>query len=81
MYTKADGTNWNVAPDTDTDRIYGPYIRAVPMLPVGARKSQVGVAAADGALIGWIYDEVTGVITSNTTSQEVDINGVRYDSY
>lgn len=81
MYTKADGTNWNVAPDTDTDRIYGPYIRAVPMLPVGARKSQVGVAAADGALIGWIYDEVTGVITGNTTSQEVDINGVRYDSY
>src|SRR5439155_23160570 len=36
--------------------IYGPYLRTIPALPVGAKKGQSGLAAATGATVGWIYD-------------------------
>jgi prepilin-type N-terminal cleavage/methylation domain-containing protein len=61
--------------------IFGPYIRAIPTLPVGAKKSMSGIAAADGASIGWIYTESTGQIRANTTPTEVDARGVLYSSY
>lgn len=61
--------------------IYGPYLRDVPALPVGAKKGSVGIAAADGAGVGWIYDSVAGTITANTTSSEVDDAGNKYNTY
>ena len=79
-YTKIDGTDANAAPDVATGRVYGPYVRAIPALPVGARKGSTGVAAADGAGIGWIYIVATGNITANTTT-ETDQDGVLYTTY
>jgi len=61
--------------------VYGPYLRAVPPLPVGAKKGSSGIAAADGAGVGWIYDATTGAITANCTSSEVDARGVKYNAY
>lgn len=61
--------------------IYGPYVRAIPPLPVGAKKGSTGIAAADAAGIGWIYDETTGSIRPNTTALEVDARGVKYSDY
>lgn len=61
--------------------IYGPYVRSVPPLPVGARKSQSGIADLDGAAIGWIYDAATGSIKANTTDLEKDDAGVQYNKY
>lgn len=61
--------------------IYGPYLRAVPKLPVGAKKGQSGIAAATGATIGWIYDPAAGTIVSNTTGTETDASGVAYNTY
>lgn len=61
--------------------IYGPYLRAVPPLPVGAKKSATGIAATDGAGIGWIYDETAGTIRANCADAEVDAAGKKYNAY
>lgn len=64
----------------DATHIYGPYIRSIPALPVGAKKGSTNIAAADAAGIGWIYDEVAGTIKANTTS-EADATGKLYSAY
>lgn len=65
----------------DATHIYGPYIRAIPPLPVTCpRKGSTGVAAADAAGIGWIYVETTGVIRANTTTEK-DARNVAYNTY
>jgi len=61
--------------------IYGPYLRDVPALPVGAKKGSTTIAAADGAGVGWIYNETTGAIAANTTAGEVDDTGTKYNTY
>ena len=61
--------------------VYGPYLRAIPTLPVGARKGSNGIAAADAASIGWIYNQSTGAITANTTASEADAKGNLYNTY
>ena len=61
--------------------IYGPYVRSIPPLPVGARKGQTGVADVDGAAVGWIYDAATGSIKANTTALEKDDSNVLYNTY
>lgn len=66
--------------DAAAGRIYGPYLRAIPPLPVGAKKGENGIAAADGATIGWIYNATTGQITANTTT-EADALNVLYNTY
>lgn len=64
----------------DATHIYGPYIRTVPPLPVGAKKGDSGIAAATAAGIGWIYNETTGTITANTTTED-DAAGKLYNTY
>ncbi len=64
--------------------IYGPYLRAIPPLPVGAMKGNVGVKAppADGLGVdGWVYDDTTQQIIANTAPGEVDVNGKPYNTY
>ncbi|MBU6413479.1 MAG: prepilin-type N-terminal cleavage/methylation domain-containing protein [Planctomycetes bacterium] len=65
----------------DATHIYGPYIRSIPPLPVGAKKGKTGIAAADGASIGWIYDAATGTIKANCIDAEVDSKGGKYNAY
>jgi type II secretory pathway pseudopilin PulG len=65
----------------DSTHIYGPYIRAIPTLPVGARKGQSGFGAADGPTIGWIYDNAAHTITANCKPAEVDARGIMYSAY
>ncbi len=60
--------------------IYGPYIKAIPPLPVGTNKGNKGVAAADAAGVGWIYNGTTHEITSNTAA-ETDVEGTAYSAY
>jgi len=65
----------------DATHIYGPYLRKVPPLPVGAKKGCTDIAASTGATVGWIYDQVTGAIQSNTTATEMDDAGKLYSAY
>lgn len=66
--------------DVATGKIYGPYLRKMPPLPVGATKGSTGVAAAAGAGVGWVYSAVDGNITAGTTT-ETDSSGRLYTSY
>jgi len=65
----------------DVDHIYGPYIRSIPPLPVGARKGSTGIAAADANGVGWIYTASDGSIKANTTASEKDASGKLYSDY
>ena len=64
--------------------IYGPYLRSIPALPVGAKKGSTGIAATTGAGVGWIYDATNGTIKANTTDStpvEADAKGTLYSAY
>ena len=86
QYTDASGaTN----PSPDPTHIYGPYLRAIPPLPVGSEKgssnisSQASGAGAPAAVVpggfGWIYDP-SGLIYPNTGAQ-LDTAGNPYMNY
>lgn len=77
-YTDAAGAT---ATAKDATHIYGPYVRKIPPLPVGARTGCTSIAAADATGIGWIYDPTTGNIGSNTTATEKDEGGRLYTDY
>lgn len=71
----------------DTTFKYGPYLRALPPLPVsgvgvalGGKLGDTAVAAADGAGVGWLYTEGTGVIVANTGTAD-DEATVAYNTY
>jgi prepilin-type N-terminal cleavage/methylation domain-containing protein len=63
----------------DTTHIYGPYIRKIPPLPVGARKGDTGIAAIDDDGVGWIYDG--SAIKANCEDTEKDDTGKQYNQY
>jgi general secretion pathway protein G len=64
--------------------IYGPYLRAVPPLPVGAQRGLNTLKAppADGSPgFGWVYDAGPATIVSNTAAGETDDSGKPYNTY
>lgn len=73
------------AGDTSATRtathIFGPYIQRIPALPVGENRGNSGIAAVDGAGVGWIYDPDTGWIRANADATEADARGVLYRDY
>lgn len=75
-----DVTGGTVSATKTATCIYGPYLRAVPPVPVGDKKGQTGIAAADAATIGWLYTESTGAIVSNTGTL-TDASGKLYTAY
>ena len=77
-YTDSKG---NVSDTKTTTCYFGPYIRKIPPLPVGAKKGNTGIAAADGDGVGWIYDASAGNITANTSAGELDDAGKKYSDY
>ncbi len=62
-------TNLNGAVPTGApgEIAFGPYIRVIPPLPIGKKKGNTLIAAADGAGVGWIYYPVRGIIRPNLT--------------
>lgn len=78
LYTDATGAT---SATKTGNFIYGPYLRSIPPLPVGANQGNNGVAAADGAGVGWIYDDATGSIVSNTTAGETNGAGTPWGDF
>ena len=72
-------------PTRTSTQIYGPYLRAIPKLPVGANKGQAGfTGSAPGATVtggGWYYNETTGQVRANCKDSETDDAGVPYNTY
>lgn len=81
LTTFSDVQGTAFSPTKDATYYFGPYLRAIPELPVGANKGNTGIAAASGPGVGWIYNETTGTITANTAAGEVDDRGVAYNTY
>ena len=77
QYTDSTG---GTSATKDTTHIYGPYLRSVPPLPVGARKGQKRIAAADANDVGWVYTEASGDLKANTTTEK-DEAGKAYNLY
>ncbi|MCW5755437.1 MAG: prepilin-type N-terminal cleavage/methylation domain-containing protein [Phycisphaeraceae bacterium] len=79
-YTDINGT---VSPTGEKTGayIYGPYIRSIPALKVGTNRGKSGIAAADGAGVGWIYIAASGTIKANLPDADVDASGTKYNTY
>jgi type II secretory pathway pseudopilin PulG len=83
QYTDSSITSAPVA-TKDKDHPFGPYVRAIPTLPVGANKGKatftnttpLGTAAA-----GWYYDETSGKIQANCADSEIDVSEKKYSDY
>lgn len=58
--------------------IYGPYIRSIPSVTVGARRGTSDISDKPG-LSAWLYNETDGTISANTDVK--DAAGVAYSSY
>ena len=63
----------------DSTHVYGPYLRAVPALPVGANKGSTAITASAGGSAGWVYDATKGTINANAT--ESDAKNTPYANY
>jgi prepilin-type N-terminal cleavage/methylation domain-containing protein len=81
QYTNEAGTAFQAT--KDATYFYGPYIRAIPKLPVGVEKGKNTFTAGPAytAGFGWIYIQGTGTVTANTKATEADARGVLYSSY
>ena len=67
--------------------IYGPYLRKIPPITVGAIKSDstkntlIGTAATDPPTTGWVYNATTGEIKPNLPAGAKDQNDKLYSDY
>ncbi len=70
--------------------IYGPYLKAVPSLPVGTKKGDATIAVVcDSAVIvpagagtsGWWYNSALGEVRANLVNTETDGDNMAYSAY
>ena len=80
QYTNAAGTVSPTGVKT-TEFIYGPYMRAIPPLPVGAKKGKSGIETTTGTNVGWLYNATEGKVQANTTADEKDEADKAYSAY
>lgn len=80
QYSNLAGDSFDTSPDVPNGEIYGPYLAAIPEMPVGDEKGSTTVAAAAASGVAWIYNATTGVITPNTGTA-TDQDGTLYSSY
>ena len=60
--------------------IFGPYIKSIPILTVGANRGQSAfIAALGGSTAGWVY--TGGAVSANCPATEVDASGNKYNLY
>lgn len=86
-YSNIDGTAVSATKDTANNIVYGPYMRTIPPMPVGAQKGSNGIShtatsgatAATGAGIAWLYNSADGVVKPSATG--TDSAGKDYSSY
>jgi prepilin-type N-terminal cleavage/methylation domain-containing protein len=70
QYTDGDG---NISATKSPTYCYGPYIIAMPVLPVGVNKGRTTVR--------WGYEATSGVFKANTPDAEVDQDGIAFNTY
>jgi type II secretory pathway pseudopilin PulG len=80
-FSNLAGDSFADSEDAANGIIYGPYLQAIPALPVGAKKGSTTVDSAVGAGVGWVYNATTGAISAGTAVGEDDLDGVDYNTY
>jgi len=75
QYTDRQG---NPQTAKDTLHIYGPYLRAIPPLPVGHRRGNTRIASQDAEDVGWIYTPASGQIEANLGIAEATAEAVEH---
>jgi len=70
----------------DTTHVFGPYLRRIPPLPMGANKGLAtivdGTTGTPGAAAGaWFYNPTTGEVKPNSADTEKDATGKIYNTY
>ena len=61
---------------------FGPYLREIPAIPVGASKGQATLQLhRQNQKAAWIYDPTTGRIWANTAPEDCDATGRCYSTY
>jgi prepilin-type N-terminal cleavage/methylation domain-containing protein len=78
-FSNIDGTTTAAAKNTGTGVIYGPYLRTVPTISVGANKGSNLIDVSTNTAAAWHYDVSTGTITANAAGN--DNAGKAYTSY
>jgi prepilin-type N-terminal cleavage/methylation domain-containing protein len=78
--TKYTDDAGNVSSNQTGAFIYGPYLTSIPSLPVGNGGGQIGAVNSGSGGVGWAYDNTTGSLRANTTT-EADATGKLYSSY
>ena len=86
-YSNIDGTAVSATKDTANGIVYGPYLRTVPPITVGANKGKNGIAVSNTAgtaatataTTAWLYNSVDGTVAPNATGN--DSAGRAYSSY
>ena len=79
QYTDSSG---NAVATKDSTHIYGPYLKAVPSLPVGTNKGLATFTVTGPAgtgTFGWYYDGST--FWANNPSTDTDARGTAYNTY
>jgi len=74
--------NGNTSATKTVTCIYGPYLKAVPTLPVGTNKglnTMTSTGPAGTGTFGWYYDGTTMWVNDPSTDQ--DVKGVSYNTY
>ena len=83
------GTTFSATRVGATGVVYGPYLRAMPPLPVGTAKGKsaftgttpgAGATPAD-ATAGWYYDAASGTVKANCGDLEKDARETPYNTY
>jgi prepilin-type N-terminal cleavage/methylation domain-containing protein len=72
----------NTQSTKDTTHIYGPYLKAVPSLPVGTNKGLntfTITGPAGTGTYGWFYDGTT--VWANDPSTDIDVKSTAYNTY
>lgn len=77
-YTNGGG---HALPAANSGHIYGPYLRQIPLLPMGADKGKNTVVDNYQAGNGWVYEQSTGAIAPNAAPTELDSRGKPLNSY
>lgn len=89
-YSDYQGISMSLTKDVANGVVYGPYLKAIPPLPVGSKKGATGIYESSNtgelppegvASDGWFYNSVDQVFKANLADIDVDDDGFRYNTY
>lgn len=79
--TKYSDASGATSASKDATHTFGPYLRAIPIMNSGSKKTLGDVKGTAGEDGGWYYDETKGEIRADAPASEEDSAGKKYVDY